>query len=235
MFKIGLHRIVWFPYRPEGRLIGPLLTVLLLAVGSAGIVKAIDIFTPYNPLQSATSENEMIILLFVLCVVVSIAAARNDYLSVNFAIFPCIVSVTIVAGSTLFLTKPKSDWRSAALQAGVSTVATLGLISRYVQSGGVDLGKLGALIRRTTDRATRILNVPTVSPMFEPSRAELLIDVETLAKDLRQAASEVIHSQRWLETADQFDGFVRRSKMVDHDDFLRDIGEVLMGPLTNLR
>jgi hypothetical protein len=215
VYKTALHQAVWFPYRPEQRFMGPLLVVLLLAIGSTGTVKTIDIFTSFISSGSAGHEAYLTVLLFFLCLAMSINAARCDYFSACSAILPCMNTVFIIAVLTFFFIFPVSHAKTAFVQAGISTFATLALIGRFVQSGGADLGKLGTLCRRAKGRVQKMSKEAIDSPDFAEHRVDLVADIEALAKAIKETEPEVVCGSLCHETVDKLDEFISRSKWRD--------------------
>ena len=227
MHKTRVHEIVWFPFRPEQKFVGPLLILLLLIVGATGIIKSVDVYTSFVSNNVVGSGPWILILVLALCLVACINAARSDYISILAALLPCAVTILLIVAISLFITSPKIDTKSALVQAAVGAFVSLGLIGRIVQSGGTDLGKLGTLCRRTKEQITRVSRTAPTDDSFAVQRAELVKDVRQLAAAIQEAAAEVVSRASSQRVADRLQEFIDRSKLVDHADFQRD---VLEGP-----
>jgi len=219
VYKIVLHRLIWFPYRPEHALVGPLLMALLFLVAATGAIKAIDIFTSLGS-QAAGHETRITVIVLLLCVAICINSARADYISFVAAAIPCLVTVLVVTGLSLIGTWPKSNLNAALMQASVSSFAALSLIGRLVQSGGPDLGKIGVYWRRAKARARRLKDADVSKPDFKVKRAELVEDVEALAKELKDAAPQLIDPELSKGVEKKLRSFIAFSKMASHSDFL---------------
>jgi hypothetical protein len=218
VYKIVLHRLIWFPYRPEHAVMGPLLVALLFLAASTGAIRAIDIFTSFGS-QAAWNETNITIAVLLLCVAVCINAARTDYISFVAAAIPCLVTVLVVTALSMIGTWPKSNFSTAVVQASVSSFAALSLIGRLVQSGGPDLGKIGVYWRHAKARVRRLKAKDVSEPDFKTRRAALVGDVELLAKELKDAAPQVVDSALCMEVEKKLLSFVAFSKMASHPDF----------------
>jgi len=224
VYKSVIHRVIWFPYRPEQALLGPLLLAFLFLVASTGAIKAIDIFTSFGS-AVAGHEVRITLLVLLLCLVTCIIAARSDYISVVAAVVPCIVTVVAVTALSLIGTWPKSGASAAVLQASVSSFVALSLIGRLVQSGGPDLGAIGVYWRHLK-RGVRAMKVENISaPHFKSERAALVRDAELLAKGLNDAAPHLIDPNLCEQTAKCLDSFVAFSAMASHSDFYKAVKE----------
>ncbi|MGJ5066323.1 hypothetical protein [Bradyrhizobium oligotrophicum] len=219
MYKVVFHRLIWFPYRPEHALVGPLLMALLFLVAATGAIKAIDIFTSLGT-QAVGHEARITVVVLLLCLVVCINAARADYISVVAAILPCLVTVLVVTVLSLLGTWPRSDMNAALMQASVSAFAALSLIGRLVQSGGPDLGKIGVLWRRAKAHVRRLKDTDVQKTDFKVKRAELVEDVESLAKELKEAASQLVEPGLPRGVEKKLRSFIAYSKMASHADFM---------------
>ena len=227
MYKSALHQAVWFPYRPEQHFIVlvPLLIGLIVIIGATRAVKQIDIFTSFVAPGSGVDEVLITILLFFLCLFVVLVAARTDYFSTSAAIMPSIVTVIILSVVMILFMLPITDVKTAFVQAGISTLATLLLVGRIVPSGGVDLGELGTLCRRAEERIKKLSKEAIDSPGFPKQRANLVADIEALAKAIKEAKPEVVCGKLCDETSEKLEKFISRSKLVSDEDFKKDLSE----------
>lgn len=224
MYKIVLHRLIWFPYRPEHALVGPLLMALLFLVAATGAIKAIDIFTSLGS-EAAGSETYITITVLFLCLTICINAARTDYISLVAAAIPCLVTVLALTALSMIGTWPKSNFGAAVVQASVSSFAALSLIGRLVQSGEPDLGKIGVHWKHAKALVRRLKAKDVNESDFKVKRAALVGDVELLAKELNDAAPQVIDPGLCKEVATRLQSFVAFSKMASHLDFFKVVTE----------
>jgi hypothetical protein len=220
VYKVVIHRLIWFPYRPEQALAGPLLMALLFLVAATGVIKAIDIFTPFVSTQAVGSETWIIAVVIGLCLVICIVAARSDYIAIVAAVIPCLNTVLIVTALSLIGTWPKSTFKLALVQASVSSFAALSLAGKLVQSGGPDLGNIGVHWRHAKSRLRQLLNADIDSPDFKMKRAQLVQDVGLLAKALTDAAPQVIDPEMCNEIAKRLESFLVFARLAEHADFV---------------
>lgn len=234
MYKILFHRLIWFPYRPEHALLGPLLMALLFLVAATGAIRAIDIFTSFGS-QAAGNETYVTIAVLFLCLLICINAARTDYISLVAAMIPCLVTVLVVTALSMIGTWPKSNFNTAMVQASVSSFAALSLIGRLVQSGGPDLGKIGVYWRHAKARVRHLKAKDVNEPDFKMKRAALVRDAELLAKELKNAAPMVVDPQLCKEVENRLQTFVGFSKMASHPDFFKAVTEGQQSLASTLR
>lgn len=225
--KTRIHEIIWFPYRPEWKLVGPLLVLLFLAVATTGLVNAIDLFGLFNSIVARNASNLaswMVVLLLMLCLIFCVYSARLDYISVYAALLPCFVTTLVIVSLSLYFTSNKIDMKSL-FQAATGALGSLMFTGRVIQSGGVDLGALGAIRRRIERRAQLCLQTPVTESSFSIRRKELVEDVRKLADELKKAAPETVDQTSLEAILKSLQIFLERSGWVDHDDFLRDLSE----------
>ena len=199
---------------------GPLLMVLLFLVAATGAIKAIDIFTPFGS-QVAGNETYITITVLFLCLAMCTNAARTDYISFVAAAIPCFVTVMVFTALSMTGTWPKSSFSAAVMQASVSSFAALSMITRLVQSGGPDLGKIGVYWRSAKARVRHLKAKDVNEPDFKTKRAALVGDVELLAKELKDAAPQVIDPGLCKEVEKRLQSFVAFSKLASHPDFFK--------------
>ncbi|EJN09823.1 hypothetical protein PMI42_06513 [Bradyrhizobium sp. YR681] len=227
MYKTRIHEIIWFPYRPERTLIGPLLLLLLIAVGATGAVNAIDLFGLINSSVAKNAGNLAswtVVVLLVLCLIFCIYSARQDYMSVYAALLPCFVTTAVIVALSLYLISGKLDKKSL-FQAAAGALGSLMFVGRVVQSGGIDLGALGAIRRRIEHKIQLCLQTPVTDSSFSTPRKELVDDVRKLADELKKAAPEIVGQTSAEKAIKSLQDFLGRSDMVSHDDFLQDLNE----------
>ncbi|MBR1092721.1 hypothetical protein JQ621_35255 [Bradyrhizobium manausense] len=227
MYKIRIHEIIWFPYRPEWKLIGPLLVLLFLAVAATGLVNAIDLFGLFNSITAKNAGNLapwMVIVLLVLCLVFCVYSARSDYISIHAALLPCFVTTVVIVSLSLYFTSKTIDMRSM-FQAATGALGSLMFTGRIIQSGGVDLGALGAIRRRVEQKTQACLQTPVADSSFSSRRKDLTEDVKKLADELKKAAPETTDQTSVEKAIKSLQNFLARSELVDHYDFLQDLRE----------
>jgi hypothetical protein len=224
VYKTRIHEIIWFPYRPEMKVIGPLLALLFIGVAATGIASSVNLFTSFTANSASNLAPWTVALVLVVCLVVCVFFARMDYISVYAALLPCFVTTLAIVVLSLYSTSPKLDTKSL-LQAAAGALASLLFTGRVIQSGGVDLGKLGATCRRTKRKARLCLQTSAAESSFANRREELVQDVRELTDDLKKAASETVDQASAETVIKSLQDFLDRSALVDHADFLRDVGE----------
>lgn len=227
MYKTRIHEIIWFPYRPEWKLIGPLLVLLFLAVAATGLVNAIDLFGLFSSIVAKNAGNLApwtVIVLLVLCLVFCVYSARSDYISIYAALLPCFVTTVVIVSLSLYLTSKTIDMKSL-FQAATGALGSLMFTGRIIQSGGVDLGALGAIRRRIEHKTQLCLQTPIADNSFSLRRKELVEDVRKLTDDLKKAAPETVDQTSAEKAIKSLQNFLARSEMVNHDDFLQDLSE----------
>ncbi|WP_426407905.1 hypothetical protein [Bradyrhizobium ganzhouense] len=227
MYKTRIHEIIWFPYRPEWKLIGPLLVLLFLAVAATGLVNAIDLFGLFNSIVAKNAGNLaswMVIVLLALCLVFCVYSARSDYISIYAALLPCFVTTLVIVSLSLYLTSKTIEMKSL-FQAATGALGSLMFTGRVIQSGGVDLGALGAVRRRIEQKTQSCLQTPISDSSFSSRRKELVEEVKKLSDELKKAAPETVNQTLVEKAIKSLQGFLARSEMVNHDDFLQDLSE----------
>jgi hypothetical protein len=235
MNKTRLHEILWFPYRPEHSLIVLIVIWLLLAVASYGVVESVDIFMSYDSSKATANPWLLALLLFSLCCGLCILSARSDYIVWYYALFPCLVTVCLLSVIFWVLAgSPMKQGVAAAIPALVSVFVSLGVIARFVQSSGEDLGKVGIIWGRAKSSAGELLRTPVDGPEFVGRRSTLTTTLEALAKALTEAAPSVTKPERFEGLSTYLTQLVGYGKRADHHDFLREIREKKGGLLKNL-
>jgi hypothetical protein len=224
VYKTRFHEIIWFPYRPELKLIGPLLVLIFIAVAATGVIRTVDIFSSFTAKDTGGLGPWIVILIIAACLAVCVYSARLDYFSVFAALLPCFVTTLVIVALSLYLTSRQIDTKSL-LQASAGALASILFTGRLVQSGGIDLGKIGTVYRRTKRKAKLSLQTSVAENIFTTRRAELTKDVEELADELETAAPETVDRTSSEKAVALLKAFLERSKLVDHADFLHDINE----------
>jgi hypothetical protein len=227
VYKTRIHEIIWFPYRPEWQLIGPLLVLLFLAVAATGLVNAIDLFGLFNAIVAKNAvilTSWTVIVLLVLCLIFCVYSARLDYISIYTALLPCFVTTVVIVSLSLYLTSNTISMKSL-FQAATGALGSLMFIGRVIQSGGADLGALGAIRRRVERKTQLCLQTPVADSSFSMRRKELVEDVKKLADDVKKAAPETVDQTSVEKAITSLQDFLGRSEMVNHDDFLQDLTE----------
>nr|GAJ36283.1 hypothetical protein BDOA9_0155000 [Bradyrhizobium sp. DOA9] len=166
----------------------------------------------------------MNIVLLLLCLIFCIYSARQDYMSVYAALLPCLVTTAVIVALSLYFGSGKLDKKSL-FQAAAGTLGSLMFVGRVVQSGGVDLGALGAIRRRIERKIQLCLQTPVADSSFATPRKELVDDVRKLADELKKAAPEIVNQTSAEKAIKSLQDFLARSDVVSHDDFVQDLNE----------
>ena len=222
MHKTRIYEVIWFPFRTEGKFIGPLLLCLLLLVGATGLIKSVDVFTSFISQTTVALNSRILVLILVLCIAVCLNAARTDYTSIFAALLPCVVTTMVLIAISAVIAIPNTGLTSALVQAAVSTFVTLGLVGRDVQSNGPDLGNVGAIRRRTARQAKRTLALDAGDSSFATLRKELLDDVQSLASALQAGCPDIVERASCHAAVKRLEEFLKRSARTEHDELKRD-------------
>lgn len=225
MYKTLLHRMIWFPYRPEQPLIGPILSIVLLTLSFLVTLKGLEIFTVDIDLIKYKNEYLVALLLAAFCVIVCLLSAKADYVSPKHALFPCALTVILITAICYGLHRLSSDNLIEAIgHALIATLAALILINQFVQSGGPDLGAIGLIRGRIRRRVTR-MKKSYDTPAFKTDRKDVVRDIEALEKLITDATPSLISPSSAQNCSKRLKEFLVRAKVTDDEDFRIEISE----------
>jgi hypothetical protein len=228
MLKTPVHRLIWFPFLPEQPFLGPLLKIVIVCLGAAGITKGIDILVPVTNITTNSARVLFIIVVLISSLIVVLIGARKEYLFFSSSLFPCSITVFVTFLAITLIVSMRITWSDATVQSSIATFMAFGVIARFVPSGGVDLGKIGIVCRRANRLISVLQKADIGSPVYRNTRTQLSLDSGQLSKAIKEAAPELVSPQRGVEMAKELDDFLERSAMMEDEDYKQEVQDRLI-------